>query len=252
MSDAPSYHSTVPNTETIPAYTPHSTSTSTGSTSNASSNLTPHHQRVNSVPSLLPSRGGESTPTRGLPPVPSGPRGRSGSDSLPSLAAFRIPSWSTINANPTARHYHSVAHRRVAAARSDAAALDSLKRVVLERVEEEERVQARFRPLEDPYLVGEEAAARARRERLARENGDDVLIREDRRWDFFLGKSSTCSGSHLFALQDFDTDGVLSTRLAQMSDWEERERSWNKFRRETELKQSRGRLGGLSRRFWAR
>jgi hypothetical protein len=191
VSDAPSYHSTVPNTETIPAYTPRTTSTFTGSTSsNASSNLTPHHQRVNSVPSLLPSQGSQSTPTRGLPPVPSGPRGRSGSDSIPSLASFRIPSWSTVNANPTARHYHSVAHRRVAAARSDAAALDSLKRVVLERVEEEERVQARFRPLEDPHLVGEEAAARARRERLARENGDDVLIREDRRWDFFLGKFS--------------------------------------------------------------
>lgn len=46
----------------------------------------------------------------------------------------------------------------------------------------------RVRPLEDPYLVGEEAAARARRERLARENpGDDVLHREDRRWDWFLG-----------------------------------------------------------------
>lgn len=47
----------------------------------------------------------------------------------------------------------------------------------------------RFRPLEDPYLVGEEAAARARRQRLAKENGDDVLHREDRRWDLFLGKS---------------------------------------------------------------
>lgn len=44
------------------------------------------------------------------------------------------------------------------------------------------------RPLEDPYLVGEVAAARARRERLARENGVDVLQREDRRWDWFLGK----------------------------------------------------------------
>lgn len=46
----------------------------------------------------------------------------------------------------------------------------------------------RIRPLEDPYLVGEVAAARARRERLARENGDDVLHSEDRRWDWFLGK----------------------------------------------------------------
>lgn len=54
--------------------------------------------------------------------------------------------------------------------------------------EEEERERARNRPLEDPYLVGEEAAALARRERLARESGDDILIREDRRWDWFLGK----------------------------------------------------------------
>ena len=193
VSDAPSYHSTVQNSEPIPAYTPRSTAASTanGSTSsNPSSNLTPHqhHQRVTSVPSLLPSRDSHSAPTRGLPPVPSGPRVGSGAAALPSLASFRIPSWSTVNSNPTARHYHNVAHRRAAAARADAAALDSLKRVVLERVEEEERVQARLRPLEDPYLVGEEAASRARRERLARENGDDILIREDRRWDFFLGE----------------------------------------------------------------
>lgn len=68
---------------------------------------------------------------------------------------------------------------------------------VLERVNEEGSgsgsdtpggSEDRFRPLEDPYLVGEEAAARARRERLARENGDDVLQNEDRRWDWFLCK----------------------------------------------------------------
>jgi hypothetical protein len=63
-----------------------------------------------------------------------------------------------------------------------------MRRLVLERIEEEER--NRFRPLEDPHLVGEAAASRARTERLARENGDDILIREDRRWDFFLGKFS--------------------------------------------------------------
>jgi len=47
---------------------------------------------------------------------------------------------------------------------------------------------SRVRPLEDPYLVGEVAAARARRERLARENTEDILHREDRRWDWFLGE----------------------------------------------------------------
>lgn len=78
-----------------------------------------------------------------------------------------------------------MALRRASAANSNPS-LDSLRRATLERIEEEER--NRIRPLEDPYLVGEEAAARARRERLARESGDDILIREDRRWDWFLGK----------------------------------------------------------------
>jgi hypothetical protein len=63
-----------------------------------------------------------------------------------------------------------------------------MRRVVLERIEEEER--NRTRPLEDPYLVGEEAAARARAERMERErvSGEEILIREDRRWDWFLGE----------------------------------------------------------------
>lgn len=68
-----------------------------------------------------------------------------------------------------------------------------MRRVMLERIEEEEERRNRVRPLEDPYLVGEDAAARARAERMARESvrggGDEVLIREDRRWDWFLGES---------------------------------------------------------------
>lgn len=69
--------------------------------------------------------------------------------------------------------------------------------MMLERIEEEERERLnRARPLEDPYLVGEEAAARARAERVAREDsarveggrGDEVLVRENRRWDAFLGE----------------------------------------------------------------
>lgn len=66
-----------------------------------------------------------------------------------------------------------------------------LRRFMSERMAEEEAAQrARdFRPLEDPYLVGEEAAASARRERLARESGEDILWDEDRRWNRFLGKS---------------------------------------------------------------
>ena len=63
-----------------------------------------------------------------------------------------------------------------------------------ERVERDASASAsagddeRVRPLEDPHLVGEEAASRARTARLARESGDDILLTEDRRWDWFLGE----------------------------------------------------------------
>jgi hypothetical protein len=55
-------------------------------------------------------------------------------------------------------------------------------------LENETDTASEVRPLEDPYLVGEVAAAQARRERLARESGDDILVREDRQWDWLLGK----------------------------------------------------------------
>jgi len=64
----------------------------------------------------------------------------------------------------------------------------------------------RVRPLEDPDLVGEEAAEVARRKREGR-MGNEVLVREDKRWDWLIG---------------------------QMKDWEEREKSWAKFRSEVE------------------
>lgn len=132
----------------------------------------------------------------GLPPIP--PAARSTPSGLPTLHAFSIPSWSTVNTNPT---YQRVATRRAQAAMSSGEGLLRNAARALERVNEEgsgsgaESPSAagadgaeRVRPLEDPYLVGEEAAARARRERLARENPlDDVLHREDRRWDWFLG-----------------------------------------------------------------
>ncbi|KAK0729863.1 hypothetical protein B0H67DRAFT_596170 [Lasiosphaeris hirsuta] len=167
-SEAPSYHSTVHNPEPVPPYSP------------------PARSPPTPLLSPEPIRPG-SAPRQGLPPVPTGPIRRA--SDVPSLSQFRIPSWSTISSNPTARHYHSVALRRVTAqtTSSNMSRLEGIKRAVLDRIEEEER--NRMRPLEDPYLVGEEAAARARRERLAREHvGDEVLIREDRRWDFFLGE----------------------------------------------------------------
>ena len=64
-------------------------------------------------------------------------------------------------------------------------------RVIGEREREEfgegEGEGRRVRPLEDVQLVGEEAAAKARKERLERE-GVEVLVREDKRWDWLLGE----------------------------------------------------------------
>jgi hypothetical protein len=52
----------------------------------------------------------------------------------------------------------------------------------------------RVRPLEDPDLVGEEAAEIAKTQRLVREGklGIEVLYREDRRWDWLIGEFIPC------------------------------------------------------------
>ncbi len=74
------------------------------------------------------------------------------------------------------------------------------------RFEVEER-EREMRTNEDTKLVGEEAAARNREARERREKGLGVLEKEDKSWDWLL---------------------------AQMSDWEERDKSWEKFRHELE------------------
>ncbi|TID23664.1 hypothetical protein E2P81_ATG03232 [Venturia nashicola] len=70
-------------------------------------------------------------------------------------------------------------------------------------------VEAPFSPLEDPALVGEVAAARAKSSRLYREAAMrdplEVLRNENKGWDFMLH---------------------------QMRDWEERGQSWTSFRKE--------------------
>ncbi|ROV95432.1 hypothetical protein VMCG_08524 [Cytospora schulzeri] len=237
ISEAPSYHTTVSTTEPIPPYSPpeytnnnNTASANAGGPTQAASG--PGSRAHNStVPSLLPSHTAH-IPTPGLPPIPP-VGGHHSTTDLPSLGAFRIPSWSTVNTNPT---YHRVANRRAQAAMSSSEGLLRNATRILERVNEEVGSaggaggagaggggsgaatpggDGRVRPLEDPYLVGEVAAARARRERLARENGDDVLHSEDRRWDWFL---------------------------AQTKDWEERDVSWKQFRRDMQQTTSRGRL----------
>ncbi|KAI0858987.1 hypothetical protein F4860DRAFT_516241 [Xylaria cubensis] len=213
VSEAPSYHTLPPN-EAVPAYTPPANASTTTITSRASA--TPRQSS-----SMLPPSSSSFAPGAGLPPIPR----RSELSSAPSLSQFQIPSWSSINSgNPQARLYQSVASRRAAAASagpSSSSAVDSALRAALSRVNaanEAAREDARVRPLEDPYLVGEEAAARARNERLARKHGEDILIREDRRWDWWL---------------------------AQMRDLEERERGWNAFRSNIE----RGNRRRFTRRF---
>ncbi|RYP75204.1 hypothetical protein DL771_002529 [Monosporascus sp. 5C6A] len=200
ISDAPSYRSMLPPYEssTTPAYTP-----------------TPNGRPAPLVP---PST--SFTPrTTGLPPIPSA---RS-QNNLPDLNIFRIPTWSTTSSNPT---YARVAHRRAVAASSSSssASVENALRNMLDRVGTPpaggnsgppRSSSNRVPPLEDPHLVGDEAAARARRARLMRESRDDILLREDQRWDFFL---------------------------AHMKDWEERDRSWANFRREMESGTARKKL----------
>lgn len=194
VSEVPSYH-TLPPPEAVPAYTPRATTATTTSSARTSGAA---RQSSSMVPPMPESRT-SFTPGAGLPPIPR----RSELSSTPSLSQFYISPWSSMNSgNPQARHYQSVANRRVAAAASmsagssssSAAAVHGALRAALSRIQAanaellaSEEDDSRIRPLEDPHLVGEEEAARARRERLARKHGEDVLIREDRRWDSWLG-----------------------------------------------------------------
>ena len=99
---------------------------------------------------------------------------------------FRLPTWSASN-GPAARHYRNVAERRITDGRYGGASEPPRGQTSNERVlDPPSDHDAEMRPLEDPYLVGEEAAAQARRERLARETGDDILVREDQQWDWLL------------------------------------------------------------------
>ncbi|KAI1261685.1 hypothetical protein F5Y18DRAFT_430999 [Xylariaceae sp. FL1019] len=209
ISEAPSYHTLPPN-ESVPAYTPPATT--------ATNTAAPRRQISSMIP---PSVASQSTfaPGAGLPPIPR----RAESPVIPSLNQFRIPSWSSVGSgNPQARHYQSVANRRVAAASASnptlnvegalRAAMDRVSAANADAGQAEDAGDGRIRPLEDPYLVGEEAAARNRNARLARLNGDEILIREDQRWDWWH---------------------------AQMSNMAQREASWNAFR--SNMENNRGR-----------
>jgi len=118
---------------------------------------------------------------------------------------------------------------------------------------EGEGQQDRARPLEDPYLVGEAAAERARSERLARENTEEVLILDDRRWDWFLCE---CINPRHRPLLKYIIIFIFADiwvffyppDIAQTRDWQERERSWSQFRRGIET----GPRGKMAHRIGAR
>ncbi|KAI9163318.1 hypothetical protein HJFPF1_04924 [Paramyrothecium foliicola] len=197
VSEAPSYHSTHVHADPTPPYSPPARRAGTAERAAAP-----------------PSRSQTSTPqqqTIGLPPVP-----RAAPVGVPNLHNFRLPTWSANNALAR-RQYHSVAERRVSSGRSLVTTEVPRRNTVTEQSGDVPR------PLEDPYLVGEVAAANARRERLAREAGDDILIREDKQWDWML---------------------------AQMRSWDDRERSWTRYRSQVEQQGYRKKLfrrigGGL-------
>ncbi|KAJ6443928.1 methyltransferase type 12 [Purpureocillium lavendulum] len=202
VSEAPSYHSTAQHSDSAPPYAPRAAAPTTSA----------------------PARNESSTPrprTIGLPPIP--PIAPQSAVALPN---FRIPTWSANNA-PAARHYRNVAERRITDGRYLSDSPPARRYGGADRTIEHQTSAAapatsthEVRPLEDPYLVGEVAAAQARRERLARESGDDVLLREDRQWDWLL---------------------------VQMKSWDERERSWARFRRDldnTHRKKLLHRIGG--------
>ncbi|KAG6032511.1 hypothetical protein E4U41_007214 [Claviceps citrina] len=212
-SDAPSYH-TLPNNhnEAIPPYSPPASRTATLATTMTS---------ASPAPLFAPGRQRATTTSRqqtiGLPPLPPAP-----TQSPISMQSFHLPTWSASNA-PAARHYRNVAERRITSGRYAAASSESVARQGLNEPIVPDQPESRSevaRPLEDPSLVGEVAAAEARRDRLLRETGEDILVREDRQWDWLL---------------------------AQMRSWDERERSWARFRRDLESTQRKKlfrRIGG--------
>ncbi|KAF2684359.1 hypothetical protein K458DRAFT_250333, partial [Lentithecium fluviatile CBS 122367] len=151
-----------------------------------------------------------------------------------TLRELNANSWSSTRTSNNSRQYNAVARRRANQAQANTTAILNSLSAVPERsspsssttnvntypVQVTTSSNEPANPLEDPYLVGEEAARRARAQRVYREmclRGEETRIYESRSWDFMWG---------------------------QMSDWEERQRNWSTFRRPRQTKLL-GRLLGL-------
>ena len=146
------------------------------------------HSAAPSYESRVP---GDNRQREGLPPIP--PITHTPTNSLPSLETFRCPTWSRTVATPTSRAIDSIASRRASAiaAREQSDLLlaavkgESAVAQLRKRMDDKERERS-VRTTEDPVLVGEEAARINREERLRKENGREVLERENVRWDWLL------------------------------------------------------------------
>lgn len=201
-------------------------------------------------PSLIPSSSGPRG--SGLPAARYAPGFQSrahGSVTDVESHNYNVGHWSSIRASHHSRQYQAVAARRASKAQSTStdALLGSLgpspRPGAVARAapgsassasssagssagdasfpQGVDEPQEPPNPLEDPYLVGEEAAAAARAQRIYREmclRGDEAIRYEGKTWEFML---------------------------AQMADWEERERSWKKFRSEVGRTKILGRRIGL-------
>lgn len=200
-----------------------------------------HRTPTSLLPPLSPNQ-----QVRGLPAPRYAPGFQSralGSVSDINVHNFNTGSWSSTRTSNNSRQYNAVARRRANQAQANTTAiLNSLSAVPppLERPGTSGSPSAStttltaypvqvgsssepINPLEDPYLVGEEAAGRARAARVYREmclRGEETTRYESRSWDFMWG---------------------------QMSDWDERQKSWTSFRKRVGQTKLLGRRLGLSR-----
>jgi hypothetical protein len=202
-------------------------------------------RRVSNTPAAAPSLLPPINPNqqaRGLPAANYAPGFQSrarGAVSEVSVHNFNVGSWSSTSSSQNSRQYHAVARRRASQAANTTALLNSLSAVPppitssptgspnasttnvnAYPVHVGSSVEPAS-PLEDPYLVGEEAAGRARAQRVYREmclRGEETARYESRSWEFMLG---------------------------QMADWDERAASWKNFRSRVGQTKLLGRRIGL-------
>ncbi|OCK76716.1 hypothetical protein K432DRAFT_385224 [Lepidopterella palustris CBS 459.81] len=209
---------------------------------------------------ISPPAAAPSSPLRGLPSPRYAPGFQSrahGSISDVEIHNYNISHWSSINSSHASRQYHAVARRRASQAANTAAILNSLAAVPPPLTSPaatgpgsntssssssialnnsglpttgagsasssypSDITTTATNPLEDPYLVGEEAAGRARAQRIYREmclRGEEAVRYEGKAWEFML---------------------------AQMADWKEREESWGQFREQVGRTKLLGRRIGL-------